>query len=160
MEHQRSDAEVMIPRILVIEPYEDIRKLVEMTLRHGGQEVTSFSDASSAIEALEREFFSCVVVGSPVTVTVEGRTLMFLEYIEERCPHWRPCLVVITSWVESERVLMAAERLDVCAIFAKPFSATELEAVVAECAAGLRPERRWYGVPEALIPVPGADGGN
>lgn len=148
-----------MPPILLIEPYEDIRKLVEMTLRHTGHEVRSVGDGSSAIEALEREFFSCVVVGSPVTVPAGGRQVLFLEYIEEHCPQWRPCMVVITSYVESERVLSAAQRLDVCAVFAKPFSAPDLAAVVGDCAAGRQPARRWYGIPAGMVPAFGAEGG-
>lgn len=148
---------IVTPRILIIEPYDDIRKLVEMTLRHVGQEVISVGDGSSAIDAMEREYFSCVVVGSPVTVTAEGRRFMLLEYIEEHCPERRPCIVVITTWVESEWVLRTAQRLDVCAVFAKPFSASDLAAVVRECLAGRRPARRWYGIPDALIPGPGAE---
>lgn len=144
--------------ILIVEPYDDIRKLVEVTLRHGGLDVLSLGDGSSAIEAMEREFFSCVVVGSPVTVMAGDRDLMFLEYIEEQCPQWRPCMVVITSWIESPRVLMAAQRLDACAVFAKPFSAPELAAVVAACAAGRRPARRWYGIPEGMVPRSDAEG--
>lgn len=142
-----------MPRILLIEPYADIRKLVEITLRRDGYEVTSVSSGSGAIEAMERELFSCVVVGSPVKVSVKGREQMFLEYLEEHCLQGRPGLVVATAFVESERVLSAAERLDVCAVFAKPFSAPDLAAIVGECAAGRRPARRWYGIPERLVPT-------
>lgn len=144
-------------RILLIEPYQDIRQLVELTLRHDGHEVSSVGDGPSAIEAMERELFSCIVIASPVAVTAGGRELLFLEYIEKHRPEWRPCMVVITTYVESRRVLSAAQRLDVCAVFAKPFSAPELADVVAECAAGRRPARRWYGIPEALVPVLGAE---
>lgn len=148
-----------MPRILLIEPYDDIRKLVEITLRHGGHEVASVGDGRSAIEAMEREFFPCIVVGSPVAVRAGGREVMFLEYVETQCPEWRPCIVVITTYVENDRLLSAAQRLDVCAVFAKPFSAAELAAVVGECAAGRRPARRWYGIPEALVPALGTEGG-
>lgn len=140
-----------MPRILLIEPHEDIRKLVEVTLDMAGHDVAAVPDGQSAIAALEEEFFACVIVGSPVVVEADGRELIFLEYIEQRCPEWRPCMVVITSWIDSARLLAAAQRLDVCAVFAKPFSAPELMAVLEECIAGRRPPRRWHGIPDALV---------
>lgn len=145
-EHQEPNA-----RILLIEPYEPIRKLVAVALEHAGHEVTAVADGDTAVEAMEREFFACVVVGSPVTVEVDGAPTMFLEYIERLCPEWRPCLIVITTYVESERVLSAAARLGVCAVFAKPFSPIEFLGVIDDCLAGRPPARRWFGIPEANV---------
>ena len=139
-------------RVLLLEPYDDIRKMLELMLRHGGHDVVVASEGRAAVEAMEREFFACVVVGSPVMVHTSQGDVMFLDYIEQHCPQWRPRLVVITTRVDSNEVLSVAQRLDVCAVFAKPFSAPDLLAVVADCAAGRRPPRRWHGIPAALVP--------
>lgn len=138
-------------RVLLLEPYEEIRNLVAAIMRRAGHEVVLVLDGNGAVEAMEREYFSCVVVGAPVTVHAGGEKVMFLEYIERHCPEWRPCMIVMTSYVDSMSVLSVAQRLDVCAVFAKPFSAPELMAAMDECFAGRRPSQRWYGFPETLV---------
>ena len=142
-----------MPRVLVVEPYEDIRLLVTATLALHGYEVVSVADGLGAVAAMERESFACLVVGSPVTIEHEGQSMLFLEHIERGLHAGCPFIVVITTYVESERVLSAAHRLDACAIFAKPFAPEELLAVVRDCVSGRRPSRRWYGIPAAYIPA-------
>lgn len=140
-------------RVLLLEPYDDIRYMLALMLRHGGHDVVVAADGRGAVEALERELFACVVVASPVPVRSGGRDMLFLEYIEQHCPNSRPALVVITNRVDSSDVLSAAQRVDACAVFAKPFSAPDLLAAVDDCAAGRRPPQRWHGIPDALVPA-------
>ena len=143
-------------RILVIEPNEPIRRLVERTLQLAGHDVLAVEDALSGVVAMEREAFACVVVDSPVAIEARGRRMLLLEYLEAHCPEWRPPLVVMTSWVENTDVLSVAERLGAWAVFAKPFSAAEFLAVVDQCAGGERPAQRWYGIPAAVVDPAGA----
>jgi DNA-binding NtrC family response regulator len=139
-----------MPRILLVEPFEDIRKLLGAALRKDGYDVAVAADGVSAIDAMERESFGCVIVGSPVAVDVDGRSMILLEYLDKTCPEWRPNLIVITNAIDRGPVLELSERLDACAVFAKPFSRTEFMAVLAECMAGRKPAQRWFGIPDAL----------
>lgn len=135
-------------RILVVEPYEAIRELLRVALGRTGHEVAAVETGNEAIAAMEREHFPCVVVGSPVTVQTGDAKLLFLEYVERRCPQWRPCLIVLTTHVDPGQIVAAAERLSVCAVLAKPFAAEDLLEVVDGCRAGRHTPTRWIGVPE------------
>ena len=148
---------MMRSRILLVEPYEDIRRLIEWKLHHEGYEVESVADGRAAIEAMAREAFGCVIVGSPVVVKEARGDVLFLEYLEKNCPQWRPRIVVITTYIESSQVLAASRRLDAWAVFAKPFSPPELMAVINECMAGRKPARRWYGIPDASLSAIGGE---
>lgn len=144
-------------RVLLIEPDDDVRNLIAALLSRGGHEILAVAAGREAIDAMADESFACLVVGSPVTVESDGRRLMFLEYIARRCPELCRSLVVVTTWVDSSRVIDAARRLDACAVFAKPFGASELIAAVGECVAGRRPAKRWYGIPDPADATLGAE---
>lgn len=135
-------------RILVVEPYEAIRELLRAAMRRTGHEIVAVETGGEAIAAMEREHFPCVVVGSPVVVQTGGAKLLFLEYIERHCPHWRPCLIVVTTHIEAGQIVAASERLRVCAVLAKPFAAEDLLEVVGGCLAGRHTPTRWIGIPE------------
>jgi DNA-binding NtrC family response regulator len=144
-------------RILVVEPYEGIRDLLRAALGRTGHDVTAVETGGEAIAAMEREHFPCIVVGSPVVVTTGNATLLFLEYIEQHCPQWRPCLIVATTHVEAGQIIAASERLRVCAVLAKPFGADDLLDVIDGCLAGRHAPTRWIGIPEHSAGVHGAE---
>ena len=144
-------------RILVVEPDEAIRDMVSLALRQKGHAVSATAEGRDAVAAMERESFSCIVIGSPVTLAANGSRMLLLEYLEKHCPEWRPCIVVITTFIEDARLLSVAARLEVCALFAKPFAPHELVDVVEGCAAGRHPQSRWFGIPERLLASIGAD---
>ena len=135
-------------RILVVEPYHDIRELLQAALRRTGHDVAAVKNGNEAIAAMEREHFPWVVVGSPVVVETRDAKVLFLEYIERHCPQWRPCLIVVTTQVEAGEITAASERLRVCAVLAKPFAAEDLLDVVGGCLSGRHTATRWIGVPE------------
>ena len=135
-------------RILVVEPYEAIRELLRAALRRTGHDLEAVETGNEAIAAMEREHFPCVVVGSPVAVRAGDEKVLFLEYIERHCPQWRPCLVVLTTHVEAGEIVEASERLQVCAVLAKPFAADDLLEVVEGCLAGRHTPTRWIGIPQ------------
>lgn len=135
-------------RILVVEPYEAIRELLRTVLDRTGHEVAAVETGNEAIAAMEREHFPCVIVGSPVVVGTGDAKVLFLEYIERRCPQWRPCLIVLTTYVPAAQIAAASERLRVCAVLAKPFAADDLLEVVDDCLAGRHTPTRWIGIPE------------
>lgn len=135
-------------RILIVEPDDAIREMLRVALRRTGHDVAAMDTGDEAIAAMEREHFSCVLVGSPVTVESNGARLLFLEYIERHCPRWRPCIIVVTTHVEPGPVIATVERLAVCAVLAKPFAAADLLDVVGGCLAGRHTPTRWIGVPE------------
>lgn len=138
----------MKTRVLVVEPYAPIRELLEASLRHAAHEVAAVDDGNAAVAAMESEHFPCVIVGSPVLVQTRDATMLFLEYIERHCPQWKPCLIVVTTHVESGQVVAASRRLRVCAVLAKPFAAEDLLSVVRECVAGMHEPTRWIGLAE------------
>lgn len=113
-------------RILIVEPDDAIREMLRAALRRTGHDVAAMDTGDEAIAAMEREHFSCVLVGSPVTVESNGARLLFLEYIERHCPRWRPCIIVVTTHVEPGPVIATVERLAVCAVLAKPFAAADV----------------------------------
>lgn len=135
-------------RILVVEPYEAIRELLNTALRRTGHELEAAGTGNEAIAAMEREYFPCVIVGSPVVVAAADPNVLFLEYVEKHCPQWRPCLIVLTTHVEAGLIVDASERLRVCAVLAKPFAADELLEVVDGCLAGRHTPTRWIGIPK------------
>ena len=134
-------------RILVVEPYEGIRELLQAALRRTGHDLEAVETGDEAIAAMEREHFTCVLVGSPVTVDTGIANVLFLEYIEHHCPQ-RPCLIVLTTHVEAGEIVAASERLGVCAVLAKPFAADDLLEVVDGCLAGRHTPTRWIGIPD------------
>lgn len=135
-------------RILVVEPYEAIRELLQAALRHAGHDLEAVETGNEAIAAMEREHFPCVVVGSPVVVEAADAKVLFLEYVEHHCPQWRPCLIVVTTHVETGQIVEASERLRVCAVLAKPFAADDLLELVDGCLAGRHTPTRWIGIPK------------
>lgn len=135
-------------RILVVEPYEAIRELLQAALRRTGHDLEAVETGNEAIAAMEREHFPCVVVGSPVVVKAADTKVLFLEYVEHHCPQWRPCLIVVTTHVEAGQIVEASERLRVCAVLAKPFAADDLLEVVDGCLAGRHTPTRWIGIPK------------
>lgn len=141
----------MTGAILVIEPDEAIRGLIEAALRRADRDVLPLEDGAVALAAMEREHFPCVVVGSPVRVDADGGPVLFLEYIERHCPEWRPCLIVLTTHVDSKPVLSLAARLRACAVVAKPFTPDDLLNVVDDCLAGRHKRTRWIGISETMI---------
>lgn len=139
-------------QILLIEPSQGVRELIAADLRQEGYGVEAVADGVTAIETMERQFFPCVIVGSPVPVEVENRErVLFLEYLEQHCPEWRPGVIVATTYVESEQMLSLAARLQVCAVLAKPFERADLLDVVRTCLSGEHHPTRWVGVPEGQV---------
>ena len=149
--------------ILVVEPYDAIRKLITVALEHDGHDVVAVSNGRAALAAMSRTMFDCLVVGSPVHVKqgemkADPGDLMLLEHLEKHSETRLPCIVMITTYVESERVLSVAERLDVCAVFAKPFSPAKFVAILRDCLEGRPPIPRWQGIPAAPMPGAGSAG--
>jgi DNA-binding NtrC family response regulator len=147
----------MHDRILIVEPYVAIRELLEACLRRAQHDVAAVDDGNEALAAMEREHFPCVVVGSPVVVHVHGEHVLFLEYIEQHCPEWKPCLVVVTTHVEAGDVTAVSRRLRVCAVLGKPFASEDLLEAVDGCLFGRHAPTRWIGIKEPR-PAPAAYG--
>ena len=88
-------------------------------------------------------------LGSPVTVKAAGEQVLLLEYIEQRCPSLRSCLIVLTTHVDNGAVLSVAARMRACAVLAKPFDTSDLVSVVADCLAGRHDSTHRTGISEA-----------
>lgn len=133
-------------RILIIEPYQAIRELLETSLRHSRHVVVVLEDGNEALEAMEREDFRCIIVGSPVVVRRGGESMLFLDYVERHCPQWSPCLLVVTTHVEAGEITSISHRLGVCAVLAKPFAAEDLLEAVEGCLNRADQPTRWIGL--------------
>ena len=140
-----------LPRVLIVEPYEEIRLLMRAALEHAGHEVETIDNGGEALEAIERERFSCLVIGSPVWMEGRAGGTLLLDCIERNRAERSPSVVVVTTHIDDPALLAAAERLDAWAVFAKPFSTPQLLAVIGECIAGRRPPQRWFGIPASSL---------
>lgn len=138
-------------RILIVEPYQAIRDLLEASLRRTEHSVAAVKSGNEAVAAMEREDFCCVIVGSPVVVRLDGETMLLLEYIERHCPQWNSCLLVVTTHVEAGVVTAISRRLRVCAVLAKPFDAEDLLDAVNDCLGGCHGPTRWIGLAEHAV---------
>jgi DNA-binding NtrC family response regulator len=138
----------MASPVLIVEPDEAIRGLLEVALRRRGREVLAVKSGSAAITAMGKTDLSCLIVGSPVVMDGDDGPVLLLEHLERHCPD-RPCMIVLTTHVANSSVLSVAARLAACAVVAKPFTPGDLEALVDDCLAGRHGPTRWIGIPAA-----------
>jgi DNA-binding NtrC family response regulator len=138
-------------RVLVVEPYDEIRTLLATALRRQGHVVDTTDDPCEALVWLNEQPFDCAVLGSPIAVEIGGASMLLLDHIGRSHPDRCPSIIIITTQLHDEQLLALADRLEVCAVFAKPFLPTELERVVSICAAGGRPATRWFGIPQSIV---------
>jgi DNA-binding response OmpR family regulator len=145
------DTRMVKTRILIVEPFEEIRRMVEATLASRGYLPMVVEDGAAAVDAIQSQRFDCVVIGSPVGVDIGGDTIFLLQYLQWHCQDIRPCLIVTTAYIESESLLSLAARIPACAVLGKPFEASDLLAAVEACLSGSHKGTRWIGVPDSIV---------
>jgi DNA-binding NtrC family response regulator len=142
---------VLRRRVLIVEPYDEIRSLLKAVLVTAETEVVAVSDGRRALEEIAGGDYGCVLIGSPVPVESAGRSRLLIEVIAEKYPHSGESLVLITTHVEDMQILSLAARLKVFSVLAKPFSTIAVREVVSECLSGGRSAERWPGISEIAI---------
>jgi DNA-binding NtrC family response regulator len=138
-------------RVLVVEPYDEIRSLLTAALVSAGHEVLAVTDGRKGLKEIGTGDYGCVLIGTPVPVEAAGRSRLLIELIAEEYPDRCESLVLITTHVEDLEILSLAARLNVFAVLAKPFSTIALREVVEDCLSGAVRTHRWLGISETLI---------
>jgi two-component system alkaline phosphatase synthesis response regulator PhoP len=118
-----------VPRVLVAEDDPAIRRLLGMTLRRRRLSVEMVQDGSEALEALQRERWS-VVVMDLMMPGVSGWDVV--RWLGEH-PQHRPVSVIVVSAADRE-ALRGLDPTIVNAIIFKPFDVLQLGAYVKSAA--------------------------
>jgi DNA-binding response OmpR family regulator len=119
----------MAPRVLVADDEDSIRLLVTRVLRRAGFETAEADDGQATIETLDAQPFDAVVLDLMMP-RVDGFGV--IDHVIATNPRMVEKIVVVTAFPKEA----AKERLHhLCCVLSKPFDATELVAVVRECAA-------------------------
>ena len=119
-------------KVLVLEPDEQIRRLLITLLTHDGYSVTTTTDGAEAAKAFKRDHFAAFVVDVSLrdSVLERGvwRGLGFLHYLQHTRPELMPRVIVTSAIAPRQlRVQLPA----VGRVLQKPFDIEELREAVA-----------------------------
>jgi CheY-like chemotaxis protein len=123
--------------VLVVEDDSAIRRLLAVTFRHEGLNVTTARDGLEALEELKRHHFRVLVLDLMMP-RVSGWEV--IDWLKER-PEERPQSVIVVSATNRD-VLRELEPEVVNAIVFKPFDVNELAGYVKACCGPTDVDRR------------------
>ena len=138
------------PKVLILEPDDQIRLLLTNLLRRGGYDVTPTTGGDRAVLAFAMHEFDVFIIDVSLRASMleQGtrRGLGFLHFLERKRPDVLPRVIVTTamSMPQVEQGLPAA-----CKVLQKPFDIEELMNAVSSC--GARSAQRSAAAGAALL---------
>jgi DNA-binding response OmpR family regulator len=117
------------PRALIIDDDAPIRNMLSTIVRHQGISVDTARDGNEAIESLDRDGYSVVVLDLMMP-RVDGYAV--LAHMREHQPDLLPCTILATAVPPHD--LTANLKDNVFMVHAKPFDVHQLIADVRRCA--------------------------
>lgn len=119
---------VPIPDVLVVEDDAAIRRLLSVTLRHQGLQVTTARDGFEAIEQLKQRKFRVLILDLMMPRVTGWEVIDWLKHE----PAEKPQSVIVVSATNRE-IIRELEPEVVNAIVFKPFDVNELASYVKAC---------------------------
>jgi DNA-binding response OmpR family regulator len=117
------------PRALIIDDDGPIRAMLSTIVRHQGISVDTASDGLEAIESLDRDGYSVVLLDLMMP-RVDGYAV--LAHMREHQPELLHCTILATAVPESD--VMRCLRDSIYMVHTKPFDVQQLIADVRRCA--------------------------
>ncbi len=117
------------PRALIIDDDDPIRNMLSTIVRHQGISVDTARDGSEAIESLDRDDYSVVVLDLMMP-RVDGYAV--LAHMREHQPELLPCTILATAVPQHD--LTTNLKDNVFMVHTKPFDVHQLIADVRRCA--------------------------
>ena len=113
------------PKLLVVDDEKIVCDMAQYYFKHEGYQVTTFTDSTQALAALEEEHFDVMIV-DPKMKDVDGMQL--IEFINERSPDTK--VIMLTAFATMETAIEAF-RKHVFDFLTKPVRVEKLKATVA-----------------------------
>jgi len=117
------------PRALIIDDDDPIRAMLSTIVRHQGITVDTACDGNEAIESLDRDGYSVVVLDLMMP-RVDGYAV--LDHMRAHQPQLLPCTILATA--VPERDVRRDLKDDVYMVHTKPFDMQQFIADVRRCA--------------------------